>query len=208
MDRKVILIVSVLATVLILVAGVVLFGTFGTSVNGRIVDKRTGKPIANASVRIGEKSAHTNKNGYYVLKVSQGKREAVVKATGYETADIKINVPIFFSKNLGILKIQNGTIKGKVTEDIPSPNPITGLKVTLAGKEIKPDPQGLFTAYDILVGYVTIVIEAPSYERFEKKITIRGGNNDFAVAMSLTPDSTSMHYLEAIKQRNFSFIYD
>ena len=208
MNRKIILIVTILAVAFVLLAGIAVFGIFGTSANGRIVDKRTGKPVANASVRIGEKLGHTDKNGYYTLKVGQGNKEVMIKATGYEVANFKVNVPIYFSANIGTSKIENGIVSGEVTEDIPLSHPVANLKVTLAGKEIKGDDKGRYTEYNVPVGSVMIVAEAPGYEKYEKKITVRGGKNNFAVAMSLTPDSTTMHYLEAIKQRNFSFIYD
>jgi TANFOR domain-containing protein len=69
---------------------------YGSHVSGRIIDKETKKPIANASVNLlnGDKAAMTNNDGYYSLeaRLLNEKKKLIIAATGYETDTLEVYI--------------------------------------------------------------------------------------------------------------------
>lgn len=120
----------------------VFLATGGTSVSGKITDRKGGSPVPFASVRIKGTStgvaADANGN-YSVLKLRSGKHTLIIAAVGYGTKEITVEVS---EGNITIVNVQLTVSSNQLNEVVITSGygvkkNVTGSVSTISAKELE-----------------------------------------------------------------------
>ncbi|MER5916010.1 carboxypeptidase regulatory-like domain-containing protein [Streptomyces sp. NPDC001982] len=87
--------------------------------SGTVTDNATGKPVAGATVAVGDTAVHTDAKGAYSLTLPVGSYDVAVDAFAYATGTAKsvaIAEGTTLTKNFALSPLPSQTISGKVTD--------------------------------------------------------------------------------------------
>jgi hypothetical protein len=161
----------------------VLAGCSGT-VNGVVTSKFVKKPLAGATVAIGDISTKTPADGHFTLtRVPTGKATMTVEKYGFES----LKLPVEVKKTTGPIDValQDGVLLGKVTENAVVVQAIKGATVKVGDSAATVAADGTFQALGVPIGLRTVEVVAQNHEPFTTTVNVASGDNDLAVALSL-----------------------
>ena len=184
---------------------IVLAGCSGT-VSGIVTSKFLKKPLAGATVAIGDISARTSADGHFALtKVPTGQATMRVQKFGYQPLALSIDV----KKTTGPIDValQDGVLRGEVTENAIVVQAIKKATVRVSDSTATVAADGTFQVLGVPIGLRTVEVVAPNHEPFTTAVNVAPDENHLAVALSLTPQETYMRYYLAYRFKRFREAY-
>ena len=191
--------------VVAVLAAIVLPGCSGT-VSGVVTSKFLKKPLADVTVTIGSLSTKTAADGHFSLaKVPTGKATMGIAKHGYGPLTLSIEV----KKTTGPIDValQDGVLRGRVTENAVGAQAIKKATVKASDSTTTIAADGTFQVLGVPIGVRTVEVVAPNHEPFTTTVNVAPGENDLAVALSLTPQETYMRYYLAYRFNRFRQAY-
>jgi hypothetical protein len=162
------------------------------AVSGQVSSKDSKTPIAQATVRVGDKTVTTDTSGRFTIaKVDTGNGAVAVSAAGFGPYSGSLDVQR--GDNTLNVVLQDGSLRGRLRENASVIEPIKKATVTVAGQKVKVE-SGKFSLDGIPVGSQAIKVVAPGHENYNASLTIAPGSNSADVRLSLTPVETYMRY--------------
>lgn len=172
---------------------------------GRIIDSKTRKPLANATVYIkGHKSFKTDRYGNYSVKdLSPGTYRATVSKRGYQSQSIKITIgkaeskrkdfvlksttsimtgkksKVLTSKRKPSFHVMTGQIKGYV-KDAKTGKSIAGATISISRRSYSTNSRGMYTSSKLTPGTYKISVSKKGYSSSSRSINVRAGKTSTA----------------------------
>lgn len=145
--------------------------TLTSGVRGTVVDKHGHKPLAGVRVtRPDGRSAETDENGRFELRLSPGKHELTLSRFGYEDEKKTVTVQAnrFSDTGFELERTKRSTISGQVTYG-PTGTAVPGATVSVLGVPDEltatTDAKGRYTIKDVPVGAYKIAAQAIGVSR-------------------------------------------
>lgn len=146
------------------------------TVRGRVVDDKTGQPVADAWVYSGYDSTSTDAQGFFELRALAGRQTIKVWHWEYSSAEVEVDVPprgIVTVPDIRLLPYPS--IFGVVT-DAATNNPIFNARVWLLDWiSTWTDEQGHYRFTHLEPGIYTVRAEHDDYETAEQQVTLQAG---------------------------------
>lgn len=199
-------IVGIVVALFAVASGIAAYGFTNSSVTGTVIDELTGKPLL-AQLDIDGKPVESDSTGKFSIKGRPGEIKTVVFSKGYEKTEQVIDIPFLVGKDVGVIKLKNGVIRGKISEDAVTPQEITTATVSIAGTSTI-SKNGQFEIKGIPVGKHKVKIDVPSHESFEQELSIKGGINSLSTTITLTADETLRRYFNALQYKDYEAAYE
>ena len=186
------LVACVLASVALLVAS----GCSG-AVTGQVSSKSEQKPVPAATVTVGDQSVVSDASGRFtVKKVTTGSQKVTVNAEGYGPFTQSLEVKK--GDNTLNVTLEDGTVRGVLTENAVVREPINKSTVTVAGEKAKVSGRR-FELTGVPVGTQTVLVISAGHQKYKKTVEVVPGDNDLTVQLNLTPLETYMRYYAAYR---------
>ena len=190
----------------IAVLGMFAYGLTSSSLNGMIVDNVTGEPLI-ANVRTNGKSIQSNKQGEFALKGRPGQVRLTFSRKGYKSQKATFDIPFLIGKNVGKIRLKNGVITGEIKEATVAPQTVSKATISIGSKSVKVN-SGRYVIKGVPVGKRLLKVDSPAHEKFEEHISVKGGENEVLIILSLTPKETARRYVQAWQSKDYGEMYD
>ncbi len=161
--------------------------TFGT-VNGRVVDDATGRPLPGARVVAGRRAATTDADGRFELeKVDAGSVTVAANKAVYldHTITTQLDAGETESLTLRLEPITWGTVSG-VVKDADTGRPLSNASVVIGSMSATTDSDGRFRAERVPAGDLRIGASVPAYESASTATSL-AADGDSDVELLLEP---------------------
>ncbi len=183
--------IALLATIPIPVVIILYVFLFTFTLQGKVVDKYSGKPLGNIGIPLSVRTITTDKNGNYSISFARKGFSFKVSKKDYETKKVVLN-----SNSPANINLRPTTLAGKVI-DAYTKQPIENVQITYGEQEVKTDHKGSYKLSDV-PEKINLAIQAPSkkYETLEAKI-IDTAKKDFRI--NLKPPK-ALEYITSLSQ--------
>ncbi len=142
----------------------------------KIFDATTGRPVAGASIQVGEKIGQTNKEGYLLLEELPAQSlEVVITAPNYllfrEVVSIKADETLLLEVRLFGGLANRGGVAG-IVRDKTTNIPLKGVAVEIKSTRLLTGDDGRFVFTNLEPGKITLSFNLKSYTPTMREITV------------------------------------
>ena len=141
------------------------------NLTGRVVD-REGRPIARATIAIGDRSAIADDNGRFSVSYGGGAVEVAATAPQYEPNTVDANVEAGATGEIEVVlvrAVRQGQLRGQVLSYAGKPLAAT---ITVAGKTIQTDAEGLYKI-ELPEGSFEVTIESQGHASQKRTVNVK-----------------------------------
>lgn len=156
------------------------------SLQGRVVEDHTGRPIMAANVRVAKigqsilaAARGTDADGTFLaLNLSAGEYRIEVSKPNYLPATLRLRLPLAATSGLRIRLVRLGVISGRVTDADGRPTrgsrvfvmlkPALGLPLQAFGNSYAVDDSGRYRIYNLPPGEYAVAVSSASFSDFSR----------------------------------------
>ena len=156
------------------------------SLQGRVVEDHTGRPIMAANVRVAKigqsilaAARGTDADGtFQALNLSAGEYRIEVSKPNYLPATLRLRLPLAATSGLRIRLVRLGVISGRVTDADGRPTrgsrvfvmlkPALGLPLQAFGNSYAVDDSGRYRIYNLPPGEYAVAVSSASFSDFSR----------------------------------------
>lgn len=167
------------------------------SVQGRLVSKTSGQPVAGAVVRLPSGNVTTDEQGgFSATGLDIGTVQASVVASGFEPFTAKLTVAERVSATETV-EFPDAALRVKVKERAVEPKAVRGAVVRVGEATATAQPDGSFVLTGLPSGTMTATVSASGHETSSTAVPLASGENAAAVTLGLTPLETYKRFRKA-----------
>ncbi len=147
--------------------------TYGT-IYGKVVDKSTGAPIANASIRVGGRDLRSNRTGEFrAERIPSGSISVSAELSRYrgDQQTVALERGTEREVSLELDPITTGTVRG-VVRNAADGKTVAGASVTVGGLSATTATDGRFQIEQVSAGDVTVRSSARLFEAGEASVVV------------------------------------
>lgn len=196
-NKRYLYLLSILLTILLLS---VYFFVITFTVNGRVIDKYTKKPLANIEIPLTFRKIKTDKDGNFSISLARRGYSFKIFKKNYETNSISIN-----SSRKIVIKLRPTTLTGKVL-DVYSGQPIENALVATGKQKTKSNYKGSYKLSNVPEKInLTVQVFDKKYEVLETKIT---GTTKKDLLINLKPHEALAYINSLVQAKQFDEEYN